>query len=103
MGIMGHVETSVVEMVVQALDLSFRDDGKWRVTDGIKTQFVRLEDEAFIKRINDGEESFRKGDIYKVLMRVEKGFDEDRRLTVRYVAVEEVKEHRTVAEQQSLF
>ena len=97
------VETSAVEMVVQALDLSFRDDGKWRVTDGIKTQFVRLEDEAFIKRINDGEESFRKGDIYKVLMRVEKGFDEDRRLTVRYVAVEEVKEHRRVAEQQSLF
>ena len=49
------VETSAVEMVVQALYLSFRDDGKWRVTDGIKTQFVRLEDEAFIKRINDGE------------------------------------------------
>lgn len=97
------VDVSVVEMVVQALDLSFRDGGKWRVTDGIKTQFVLLEDKEFLKRIDDGTEAFRKGDIYRVLMRVEKSLNEDGRLVARYIAVEKVLEHKATADQPTLF
>ncbi|WEV46064.1 hypothetical protein OZX62_06265 [Bifidobacterium sp. ESL0690] len=94
---------SSAEMVVQALDPSFRPNGKWRVTDGIKTQFVALEDEAFKKKILDGEEALRANDIYRVVMRVEKALDEHNRLTTRYVAIEKVLNHGSVAEQPTLF
>ena len=65
-----------VEIIVQALDVSFRENGKWRITDGIKTQFVTLDDEAFKKRVLDGDEAMRANDIYRVEMRVEKAIDE---------------------------
>lgn len=92
-----------VEIVIQALDVSFRENGKWRITDGIKTQFVTLADEQFKKRVLDGEEAMRANDIYRVDMRVEKALDENNRLTTRYVAIVKVHEHRGVGEQPTLF
>ncbi|WEV68749.1 hypothetical protein OZX73_05505 [Bifidobacterium sp. ESL0775] len=97
------ITESSTEMVVQALDPSFRPNGKWRVTDGIKTQFVALEDEAFKKKVLDGEEALRANDIYRVVMRVEKAFDEHNRLTARYIAIEKVINHESVGEQPRLF
>ncbi|KAA8832754.1 hypothetical protein [Bifidobacterium tissieri] len=93
----------IVKIVIQALDVSFRENGKWRITDGIKTQFVTLEDEHFKKRVLDGEEAMRANDIYRVDMRVEKSLDKRNRLTTRYVAITKVREHRGVAEQPTLF
>lgn len=92
-----------VEIVIQALDVSFRENGKWRITDGIKTQFVTLEDERFKKRVLDGDEAMRANDIYRVDMRVEKSLDEKNRLTTRYAAITKVHEHRGVADQPTLF
>lgn len=92
-----------VEIVIQALDVSFRENGKWRITDGIKTQFVTLADEQFKKRVLDGEEAMRANDIYRVDMRVEKALDENNRLTTRYVSIDKVHEHRGVGEQPTLF
>lgn len=92
-----------VEMVVQALDVSFRQNGKWRITDGIKTQFVALEDREFEKRVLDGDEALRANDIYRVRMRVEKALDERNRLTTRYVSIVKVVEHRSIGEQPTLF
>ena len=92
-----------VEIIVQALDVSFRENGKWRITDGIKTQFVTLDDEAFKKRVLDGDEAMRANDIYRVEMRVEKAIDEHNRLATRYISIVKVLEHRSVAEQPTLF
>lgn len=92
-----------VEIVIQALDVSFRENGKWRITDGIKTQFVTLADEQFKKRVLDGEEAMRANDIYRVDMQVEKALDENNRLTTRYVSIMKVHEHRGVGEQPTLF
>lgn len=92
-----------VEIVVQALDVSFRENGKWRITDGIKTQFVTLADEQFKKRVLDGREAMRANDIYRVDMRVEKSFDERNRLTTKYIAITKVHEHRGIGEQPTLF
>ena len=92
-----------VEIVIQALDVSFRENGKWRITDGIKTQFVTLADEQFKKRVLDGEEAMRANDIYRVDMRVEKALDENNRLTTRYVSIDKVHEPRGVGEQPTLF
>lgn len=97
-----HTEDTV-EIVIQALDVSFRENGKWRITDGIKTQFVTLEDERFKKRVLDGAEAMRANDIYRVDMRVEKALDEKNRLTTRYAAITKVHEHRGVADQPTLF
>ena len=91
------------EIIVQALDVSFRENGKWRITDGIKTQFVTLDDEAFKKRVLDGDEAMRANDIYRVEMRVEKAIDEHNRLATRYISIVKVLEHRSVAEQPTLF
>lgn len=96
-------EKSIVEMVVQALDISFRDGGKWRITDGVKTQFVQVEDMDFIKRLNDGKESFRKNDIYKVAMLISKSIDNNGMLTTQYVSIKRVLEHRTASSQPPLF
>lgn len=92
-----------VEIIVQALNVSFRENGKWRITDGIKTQFVTLDDEAFKKRVLDGDEAMRANDIYRVEMRVEKAIDEHNRLATRYISIVKVLEHRSVAEQPTLF
>ncbi|OXN01220.1 hypothetical protein [Bifidobacterium vansinderenii] len=92
-----------VEIVIQALDVSFRENGKWRITDGIKTQFVTIEDEQFKKRVLDGDEAMRANDIYRVDMRVEKSLDENNRLMTRYVSIVRVHEHRSIGEQLTLF
>lgn len=95
------VET--VEMVVQAVDLSFRNDGKWRLSDGHSTQYVEIADKDFMRRIDTGQESFRKNDIYKVLMKVERKLDKDNVLVSSWVSVEKVLEHRSIMGQPSLF
>lgn len=96
-------EYNTVEMVVQALDISFRDGGKWRINDGVKTQFVKVEDRDFIKRLNNGEESFRKNDFYKVSMLVCKSIDSNGMLTTRYVSIKRVLEHMTASGRSPLF
>lgn len=96
-------EYNTVEMVVQALDISFRDGGKWRINDGVKTQFVKVEDSEFIKRLNNGEESFRKNDFYKVSMLVCKSIDSNGMLTTRYVSIKRVLDHMTASGQSPLF
>lgn len=95
--------TSKEEIVIQALDVSFRPNGKWRITDGTKTQFVELEDEAFVKRVLDGDEAMRANDIYRVLMRVEKKLDDNNRLIKKYVAIVKVISHTAAEEQPRLF
>lgn len=98
-----EMETSEEEKIIQALDVSFRPNGKWRITDGVKTQFVDLEDEAFEKRVLDGAEAMRANDIYRVIMRVEKSLDESNRLVTKYVAIVKVLSHTSAASQPKLF
>lgn len=48
-------------MVFSLVAVTFRDENKWRLSDGNTTFFVTMEDEAFLQRVDDGE-SFAKGD-----------------------------------------
>lgn len=89
--------------IVQAIDLSFRSGGKWKVTDGQETEWVSIEDKTFLKRIDAGDESFRKNDMFKVRMRIEKTIDAHNRLKAKWIAVVEVIEHRSIASQPKLF
>lgn len=45
------------------VNLSFSDDGKWKLSDGQNVVWASIEDEDFINAVNRNEVSFTKGDI----------------------------------------
>lgn len=47
---------------LQIISLSFKDDNKWRVTDGDEPFSVGIEDSDFLKQVANSEISFAKGD-----------------------------------------
>lgn len=53
---------AVRRMNVQIVSLSFKDDNKWRVTDGGDPFSVSIEDQDFLKRIANNDIAFSKGD-----------------------------------------
>ncbi|MDX2128941.1 MAG: hypothetical protein SFU91_07895 [Chloroherpetonaceae bacterium] len=52
------------------VSLAFKDDNKWRLTDGSSTFSVSIHDEAFVNRIKSNREIFSMGTILKVQMRI---------------------------------
>lgn len=45
------------------LSLAFKEDNKWRLTDGQATYSVSMKDAAFQNRVDNNEEAFAKGDV----------------------------------------
>ncbi|MBC9175926.1 hypothetical protein IBL25_03065 [Roseomonas ludipueritiae] len=45
------------------VSLSFQDDNKWRLYDGRNTVWAKIEDQVFIKAVNEAEIAFSKGDV----------------------------------------
>ncbi|CAM3067809.1 hypothetical protein KOXY103107_14220 [Komagataeibacter xylinus] len=43
--------------------LAFKDDNKWRLSNGEQTISAKIEDADFLRRVNENEVSFSKGDI----------------------------------------
>lgn len=80
--------------------LTFKDGNKWRLYDGQNTISVTIEDEAFIRRVNDNEIAFAKGDLLVCRVRVDQWRTGDS-LRTEY-AVLEVLEHRVAARQLAL-
>ncbi len=78
-------------MAVYVVSVAFREDNKWRVSDGQNTLYVAMEDKAFLEKIDHGE-SFAKGDLLigKVRMRQSNAGN---LLRTEY-AIVEVQEHR---------
>lgn len=77
---------------VSLVRLSFKEDNKWAVTDGKNSINASVEDEAFIRQINENEVSFSKGDILTVRMRIDQA-ETSTGLKSEY-AIEEVISHR---------
>lgn len=50
--------------------LSFKEDNKWRLSDGSNTFFVTIKDEEFLRRVNENLISFSKGDILKLNLKI---------------------------------
>lgn len=57
-------------MVVEIASVAFTDGNKWRLSNGDQKFYAEIHDEGFLGRINDGSESFRKGDRLDVQMRI---------------------------------
>jgi hypothetical protein len=61
----GEIVTEV-DTRVSLVAPSFQQGNKWRVSDGSRTIFVSVEDPAFVRAVQTGQEAFRKGDILQV-------------------------------------
>lgn len=88
------------KMVFSLISVTFRDDNKWRLSDGETTFFVAMEDERFLKRVDDGE-TFSKGDQLVCDVRVMQE-DVDGALKTSYTVLR-VFDHRRRPAQQTLF
>lgn len=78
------------------VSLSFKEDNKWRLTDGTTTVNVLISDQAFLDRVDDGE-SFAKGDRLEVMLKTSQ-FQTSEGLKTEYEAIQ-VVEHRKVVRQ----
>lgn len=80
--------------------LSFKEDNKWRLSDGTNTFFVTISDKNFIQAVNDSHISFSKGDLLKVKL-VEQSWETEYGLKTDYEAIE-ILEHRKTYKQSRL-
>lgn len=53
---------------LQLVNVAFKDDNKWRFSDGTNTFYAEMKDEHFLHRVDRDEEFFSKNDILRVRM-----------------------------------
>ncbi len=70
----------------------FKDDNKWRFSDGATSFFAEIADKSFLERVNAGQERFGKGDVLIVDLRRIQSIT-DNGLKLEYI-VAKVSEHR---------
>jgi len=80
---------------------SFREGNKWRFYDGQAGFTAAIEDEDFLKAIDEGQERFGKGDVLVVTMRVRQVRTADGGLRAERTILK-VKEHKVAQRQCSL-
>lgn len=64
-----EIDESIYPLNLQLVSVSFRDQNKWRFSDGSSTFYADVLDEEFLLRVKLSEESFSAGDILKVKLR----------------------------------
>ena len=92
------LEDEIRSMTLQIISLSFKEDNKWRVTDGSEPFNVTIDDMAFLNQIANDEISFSKGDylvcsVREQQFRTSKGLRKE-----RYIM--KVIEHKTATNKQ---
>lgn len=60
---------NVREELLHILNIAFKNANKWRFGMGEMSFFATMSDAAFLQRVENGEESFRAGDILRVRLR----------------------------------
>lgn len=91
------IEDKEIEMNLQAVNISFLEDNKWRFTDGTATFYAEVKDTDFLQRIQENKEAFSKDDILKVVMR-KKQWVGDNGIRTEY-CVMKILNHRPAAKQ----
>lgn len=87
-------------MTLQIINLSFKEDNKWRVTDGGEPFSATIEDIAFLNKIDNNEIAFSKGDYLFCDVR-ERQFNTSNGLKKERTIIE-VKDHKPAAKQLRL-
>lgn len=91
---------SEVDTRVVIVSPSFNRGNKWRVSDGARTLYVAIQDEAFERSVQQGVETFRKGDTLHVTLRTTQWL-EDGKLCAEY-SLAKVHRHGQGPDQQKL-
>ena len=87
---------------INIINLSFKGENKWYVNDGQSSFHVLVEDENFLRKIDESIEEFSKADILRVRLRREQfQLEETGKLKTEFF-IEEVLEHRKPPNQTSL-
>lgn len=63
------LDDNTIIQALQPVDITFRDNGKWKVNDGTATFYATVEDEDFMARVDAGTERFGKTDIIRARVR----------------------------------
>ena len=58
------------QMAVEIVSLSFAEGNKWRFSLGQQKITAAIDDSAFVERVDNGTETFRKGDVLRCRMRI---------------------------------
>lgn|GEM_PF-163486 len=85
------VSESEAERVLAIVSLSFKEDNKWRLSDGSATLSVKISDPSFLVQVSEGRANFVKGDMLKVRLST-KAMNTSEGLKTEYEAVR-VLEH----------
>ncbi|MDL2266765.1 hypothetical protein LJC46_02100 [Desulfovibrio sp. OttesenSCG-928-G15] len=88
------------ETSVQVVGVTFKDNNKWRFSDGTSHFYADMLDEIFLSKISKHEIAFAKDDILTVVMRERQSLADDEIKTERTVL--KVLAHRTAALQLGL-
>jgi hypothetical protein len=65
-----------VDLVLSIVSVAFKDDNKWRLSDGQTTFYATIRDEHFLKRVSEGE-PFRSGDMLRCHLRITQSKDDE--------------------------
>lgn len=95
------IVSSESEAAYSIVSLAFKDDNKWRLSDGGATINVTIHDENFKKKVEQNEISFAKGDILRCKIKTIQWRTTEGLRTEHEVL--EVREHIPAARQQLLF
>lgn len=85
-------DTVSASVLLQIESAVFKEDNKWRFSDGATPFFAEIADPDFVARINSGDERFGKGDVLVVDLRRIQSIT-DNGLKLEYL-IEKVHEHR---------
>lgn len=95
------VSDTVAEHVLLQIESAvFKDDNKWRFSDGSGSFFAEVADPIFVNKINSGDERFGKGDVLIVDLRRIQTIS-DNGLKMEYSIIK-VHEHRAPLQRQLL-
>lgn len=92
------ISESESEERLQLVAVVFKDDNKWRFSDGASAFYAAILDEGFLGRVDKDEERFGKNDIFRVLLKRRHYLDVSGVLR-QEISVLEVLEHTPAARQ----
>ena len=90
------LEETEYEATLQVLNLAFKDDNKWRFTEGGTAFYATILDEEFLRRVALNQEQFAKDDLLRARLRRTQRLSATEGLKADYVVLE-VLEHRSAS------
>lgn len=95
-----QISDTYIDKTLQLVSVSFKEDNKWRFTDGASTFYATVTDQSFLDAVNNSEKVFTKGDVLSVRLHIQQWLAGEE-LKTDYT-VEQVLEHRSGARQINL-